>query len=76
MKLFAYVNGNEIAVIEDYDEIKAMVYNHIQSNYRDVSPNDDDEFQIEIVCQKYIDDVQEGYWFDIIVRCGIIHPTK
>jgi len=26
-----------------------------------LAPIDDDEFQIEIVCQKYIDDVQEGY---------------
>jgi hypothetical protein len=61
MQLFVYVNGREIAVIEDFDEVKDMVHNHIQTNYRDVAPIDDDEFQIEIVCQKYIDDVQEGY---------------
>jgi hypothetical protein len=48
-------------VIEDFDEVKDMVLDHIRTNYRDVAPMDDDEFQIEIVCQKYIDDVQEGY---------------
>ena len=61
MQLFAYVNGKEIKVIEDFDEVKDMVLDHIRTNYRDVAPMDDDEFQIEIVCQKYIDDVQEGY---------------
>ena len=61
MQLFVYVNGNEVAIIHDYDEISDMVYKHIQENYRDVAPIDDDEFQIEIVCQKFIDDIQEGY---------------
>ena len=61
MQLFVYVNGKEIKVIEDFDEVKDMVLDHIRTNYRDVAPMDDDEFQIEIVCQKYIDDVQEGY---------------
>jgi hypothetical protein len=61
MQLFAYVNGKEIAVIENYDEVKDMVLNHIQTNYPERTPIDDDEFQIEIVCQKFIDDVQEGY---------------
>jgi hypothetical protein len=61
MKLLIYVNDNEVANIDDHDEIKDMVYNHIQTNYRDIAPIDDDEFKIEIVCQKYIDDVQEVY---------------
>lgn len=59
MKLFVYAGGREVACISDYDEICRMALNHILSEYRDEKVTKDDNISVEIVCQKFVDDVEE-----------------